>query len=215
MNRFWIFTTVLLLAMLLIFFVVQALNLPFLAEDTAFLLGQKKWVAALAGVGLLIVDVIAPVPSSIIMLANGALFGPTWGTVFSVVGAGGGALAGYWLGNQGERVGDRWLGKESLTRANVFFGRYGMIAVIVSRPIPILAEAISIIAGVARMPLPQFLSAVLIGLLPTAIIYAVAGAYAVTLNSGLYAFIAVMLLAGTVWFAGRTLTRSNSRGPLD
>jgi hypothetical protein len=86
MTRFWILTVALLLAMLLLFFVVQALQLPFLAEDTSFLLSQKKWVAALAGVGLLLVDVIAPVPSSIVMLANGMLFGMIGGTLLSVVG---------------------------------------------------------------------------------------------------------------------------------
>ena len=203
MTRFWIFTLVLMLSMLLLFFVVQALQLPFLAEDTSFLLGQEKWVAALAGIGLLIVDVVAPVPSSIIMVANGMLFGAVWGTLLSVVGGMGAALVGYWIGARGERVGKRWLGDESLTRANVFFRQYGMMAVIVSRPIPILAEAVSIIAGISRMPLGRFFPATLLGLLPTAIIYAVAGSYALNLQRGLYVFLAVMLLAGMVWVIGR------------
>ncbi len=32
-------------------------------------------VAALVGVGLLVADVVLPVPSSVVMLAHGALFG--------------------------------------------------------------------------------------------------------------------------------------------
>jgi uncharacterized membrane protein YdjX (TVP38/TMEM64 family) len=195
MTRFWIFTAVLMLAMLLLFFVGQALQLPFLAEDTSFLLSQKKWVAGLAGIGLLVVDVVAPVPSSIVMLANGVLFGPVGGTLLSIVGGAGAALVGYWIGRRGERAGKRWLGVESLTRANAFFRNYGMMAVIVSRPIPILAEAVSIIAGISRMPARKFFPAMLLGVLPTAIIYAVAGTYALNLQSGLYVFLAVMLLA--------------------
>ena len=210
MKRFWILTAVLLLAMLLLFFVVQALQLPFLVEDTSFLLSQKKWVAGLAGIGLLIADVIAPVPSSIIMLANGILFGPIWGTLLSILGGSGAALAGYWIGIQGEHVGKRWLGTEALARANFFFRKHGMVAVIASRPVPILAEAVSIIAGISRMPAGKFLSATLLGLLPTAVIYAIAGAYTLTVNSGLYAFIAVMLLGGVVWLVGKLMTRSHS-----
>ena len=200
----------LLLAMLLLFFVVQALQLPFLAEDTSFLLSQKKWVAGLAGIGLLIADVIAPVPSSIIMLANGILFGPIWGTLLSILGGSGAALTGYWIGIQGEHAGTRWLGNEALARANSFFRKHGIVAVIASRPIPILAEAVSIIAGISRMPAGKFLPATLLGLLPTAVIYAIAGAYSVSLNSGLYAFIAVILLAGVVWLVGKLMTRSSS-----
>lgn len=208
MKRFWIFTAVLLLAMLLVFFVVQALQLPFLAEDTAFLLKQEKWVAGLAGVGLLTVDVIAPVPSSIIMLANGILFGPIWGTLLSLAGGGGAAAVGYWIGLQGESTGKRWLGGEALVRASEFFSKHGMVAVIVSRPIPILAEAVSIIAGISRMPAGKFIAATFLGLLPTAAVYAIAGAYTVTVDRGLYAFLAVILLAGIVWAAGKFMGRT-------
>ncbi len=208
MTRFWIFTAVLLLAMLLLFFVAQALQLPFLAEDTSFLLSQKKWLAGLAGVGLLVVDVFAPVPSSIIMVANGILFGPVWGTLLSVVGGCGAALVGYWLGVRGEHVAKRWLGTESLARTHSFFQNYGMMAVVVSRPIPLLAEAVSIIAGISGMPAQKFFPAALLGLLPTSSIYAVVGAYALTLQSGLYALLGLMGLAGAVWMVGRWVMRS-------
>jgi len=211
MTRFWIFKVMLMLAMLLLFFVVQALQLPFLAEDTSFLLSQNKGVAGLAGIGLLVVDVIAPVPSSIVMLANGMLFGPVWGALLSVAGGMGAALAGYWIGVRGARVGKRWLGDESLARANAFFLKHGMMAVIVSRPIPVLAESVSIIAGMSWMPARTFFPAVLLGLLPTSIIYAVAGAYALNLKSGLFVFLAVMMIAGGVWVMGRRVMQSKSR----
>ena len=210
MTRFWIFTAGLLLTMLLLFFVGQALQLPFLAEDSAFLLSQEKWVAALAGIGLLLGDVVAPVPSSIVMLANGMLFGSVWGTLLSVVGGLGAALVGYVIGLRGERAGKRWLGDTALARANAFFQNYGMMAVIVSRPIPMLAEAVSIIAGLARMPAKKFLPATLLGLLPTAASYAVAGAYALDFQSGLYVFLAVMALAGLVWLIGKLLLQTKA-----
>jgi uncharacterized membrane protein YdjX (TVP38/TMEM64 family) len=214
MTRFWIFTFVLLFSMLLLFLVTAALQLPFLAEDTSFLLSQKKWVAGLAGVGLLILDVVAPVPASIVMLANGMLFGPVWGSLLSVAGGWGAAVVGYWIGRRGERAGQRWLGATSLARAGMFFQKYGLLAVIVSRPIPILAEAVTIIAGMSRMPARTFFLAVMLGLLPTAVIYGVAGAYTLDLNHGWYVFVAVLLLAGAVWMVGRLVMRPKTSVPI-
>lgn len=199
MTRFWIFATALLLGMLLLFFAAQALALPILAEDKTYLLGQEKWVAGVAGFGLLVVDVVAPVPSSIVMLVNGMLFGVVGGMVLSVAGGGGAALIGFWIGKSGERAGHRWLGEAALARADAFFQRHGMVTVIVSRPIPILAEAVTIMAGIAGMPTRRFFVAVLLGLLPTALIYAAAGAYALNARIGLVVFLTVLLLAGAVW----------------
>lgn len=203
MTRFWVFTLILVLAMLLVFFVVQALHLPFLEEDQAFWLGQEKGVAALAGIGLLIADVVAPVPSSIIMFVNGVLFGLFVGSLLSVAGGLGATFSGHWIGSRGEAVAKRWMGEMALTRARSFFLKHGMVAIIVSRPIPILAEAVSIIAGLSGMPRKRLLVGALLGLVPAALLYAVAGAYAVDLNSSLYAFLAVMVLASLVYLIGR------------
>jgi uncharacterized membrane protein YdjX (TVP38/TMEM64 family) len=206
MTRFWILALVLSLSMLVLFFVMQALDLPFLAEDTSFMLRQEKWAAGLAGTGLLLADVVAPVPSSIIMFANGILFGPVWGTLLSTAGGVGAALLGYWIGTQSESFGKRWIGEESFSRARSFFFKYGLIAVIVSRPIPILAETVSIISGISGMPPGKFFLGAVAGVLPIAAIYAVAGACMVELKSGLYVFLAVTALAGSVWAAGRRVT---------
>lgn len=211
MRRFWVFTLVLLGAMLLLFFVVQALHLPFLEESPDFWMAQEKWVAALAGIGLLVADVVAPVPSSIIMFVNGVLFGVFLGSLLSILGGLGATLTGHWIGTKGEAAGKRWMGEMALDRARTFFQKHGLIALIVSRPIPILAEAISIIAGISGMPRKQLIPGTILGLIPAAVLYAVAGAYAVDLNSGLYAFLAVMLLATAVWGIGRLILHSKRR----
>lgn len=211
MKRFWVFTLVLLGAMLLLFFVVQALHLPFLEESPDFWMAQEKWVAALAGIGLLVADVVTPVPSSIIMFVNGVLFGVILGSLLSILGGLGATLTGHWIGTKGEAAGKRWMGEMALDRARTFFQKHGLIALIVSRPIPILAEAISIIAGISGMPRKQLIPGTILGLIPAAVLYAIAGAYAVDLNSGLYAFLAVMLLATTVWAIGRLILHSKRR----
>lgn len=207
MRRFWIFVGLLVLSMLLLFFVMQALHLPFLAEDTSYWLAQDKWVAAVAGVGLLVADVVAPVPSSIIMFVNGILFGIFLGGLLSVAGGLGSAWVGHWLGAKGEQVAARWMGAAALSRAKEFFARHGHVAVIASRPIPILAEAVSIVAGLSGMPRRQFLGSATLGLLPAALLYAYAGSQAVDIDTGLYTFLIVFGLSSIVFLIGRAKTQ--------
>jgi uncharacterized membrane protein YdjX (TVP38/TMEM64 family) len=210
MIRFWIFTITLVTAMLLVFFIVQGFDVPFLKEDPQFLLSQKQWVAALIGTGLLIVDVIAPVPASVIMFVNGVLFGPVLGTFISLIGGMLASIFGYFIGVYAERAGKRWIGEEALARTAVFFKQYGIVAVIASRPVPILSEAISIIGGMSRMPFRPFLIGSFLGILPAAILYAIAGAYAVDFNSGLITFLIVIAISGAGWIFAKWFTKSSN-----
>ncbi|MGH2550790.1 MAG: hypothetical protein ACRDHN_15455, partial [Thermomicrobiales bacterium] len=57
-----------------LFLVVEALQIDFLTHPENWL-DDAGVPAALLGVGLLLFDVFIPVPSSVIMIANGALFG--------------------------------------------------------------------------------------------------------------------------------------------
>jgi uncharacterized membrane protein YdjX (TVP38/TMEM64 family) len=207
MAKFWAFVFLLLASMLLLFFAVQAFDIQILQEDTSYWLAQEKWVAGIAGVGLLIADVVAPVPSSIVMFANGILFGLFWGALLSIVGGLGAAWLGHWLGKKGEQRALRWMGEDTLAKTNRFFQKYGLLAIIVSRPIPLLAETLSITAGLSDMPRKKFLWGSFLGLLPAAILYAVAGYYAVEFDAGTYAFLGVMLLAALAWAIGQFLMR--------
>src|SRR5215211_6626130 len=50
---------------------------------------------------LLVVDVVLPVPSNLVMIAHGALFGVAIGTFLSLVGSIGAALVGFAIGQRG------------------------------------------------------------------------------------------------------------------
>ena len=71
---------------LLLFLLVEWLQVPLLTDPSRWLERGGGW-AALLGVGLLIADVVLPVPSSLVMIAHGALFGVAWGTLLSLVGS--------------------------------------------------------------------------------------------------------------------------------
>jgi uncharacterized membrane protein YdjX (TVP38/TMEM64 family) len=187
-------------ALVALFALALALDVPVLTDERPSL-GAAGPAAALAGVGLLVADVVLPVPSSGVMLANGALFGLVAGALLSLAGSVGAACFGWWLGRRGERA-FGWLADESgRSRAARMLDRRGAVAIALSRPVPVLAETLSILAGATGMPLPRLLASALLGSVPPAIGYALAGAAASGAHAGAYVFAAVIALSAILWLA--------------
>jgi len=201
-RRYLLFTFGLMSLLLLAFGVVEALDLSLLSNPDSWL-DRGGAPAAAVGLGLLLFDVFIPVPSSVIMIANGALFGIVIGTLLSLVGSTGAALVGYWTGRRGESVVARFIPAEERDQAAQLLQRWGLFAIIISRPVPILAETLAIIAGVAGIGGRRVFVAALIGGIPAALLYAIAGATISGAGKGIYVFLLVLVLSGVVWLVGR------------
>lgn len=119
-------------------------------------LGSVSATAGAVGliVGLLALDPVLPVPSSLLATVAGQRMGFASASV--AIGAGlflGNAL-GYLVGRlAGAPVVERLVGREQLARARARLGsRPGAIALVVTRPVPILSEAALVLAGAAGAP---------------------------------------------------------------
>ncbi|MEX2291576.1 MAG: VTT domain-containing protein [Mycobacteriales bacterium] len=176
------------------FAVVQMAQVPGF-QDARLLHGSSAWTAAASGIGLLIADVLLPVPSSGVMTAHGALFGVAVGTMLSLVGNTGAVLAGWLVGRTGRGRLEQPLSPLQRARASALLGRWGPAALIVTRPVPVLAETVTIMAGATGMRLVPVLAAGVAGSLPVALAYAVAGRWAATSGVALLVFIVLVGLA--------------------
>lgn len=201
MKNYGIAFLIICAVILAMFGAAQALGLSVL-ENPAPLLGGGGVLTALATTALLVADVLIPVPSSLLMIANGAFFGVAGGTALTLVGAAGAAVLGWSLGRWGARPAERFIPAGERTRAAAMVQRWGMLAVIASRPVPVLAEAVAIAAGLTGMRFGALLVATLLGCLPAAVLYAMAGAQAARLDGTLPVFGAVLAIAGLVWWIG-------------
>ncbi|HEY9420605.1 MAG TPA: VTT domain-containing protein, partial [Thermoanaerobaculia bacterium] len=99
----------------------------------------------------------------------------------------------------------RWAPAEERRRADELLRRWGDLGVIVTRPVPILAECVAILAGTSPLGWWRFLGASLLGNLPVCALYAATGATAARLGNAVLVFGLVMAVASLVWFAGRWL----------
>ncbi len=204
----------LVLAMIVIlgalFAVVETLGVPLLTDPSPWL-ERGGWAAVVVGTGLLIVDVVLPVPSSVIMVANGAIFGIVLGSILSLIGSVGAAMVGFLIGRRGGSLLSRIVTPAEIDQANRLLDRWGLLAIIVTRAVPLLAETMAIIAGTSRLEWRRVLVAVIVGAIPASILYAVTGALASGFASGVAVFVAVIVLAGVFWFAGNAIGRRVGR----
>ena len=164
--------------------------------------------SAVVIVGLLVADVLLPVPSSFVMVFSGAAFGVAGGSALALVGS----IVGEWLGFELARRHGRgmaaWLvGDDEIDRLAGFFARHGTTAVIMTRPLPVVMETISIIAGLSDMPRSRFLGASLLGTAPIVVVYAYAGAMSRSVGSILPAIVILATMIGAGWLWYRTNQR--------
>jgi membrane protein DedA with SNARE-associated domain len=92
---------------------------------------------------------------------------------------------------------------EERERADQLLERWGMLAIILTRPIPLLAETVAIMAGASRMGWGRTALAALAGSLPPALLYALTGASAGRFQSSTLMFLFVILITGFFWMVGR------------
>ncbi len=206
MKAYSILFFVLLCFFLLLFLLVEQFQVPLLSDPSA-VLNRGGFIAAVVGTGLLVIDIVLPVPSSLIMIANGALFGLVLGGALSLLGGLGSSLVGFWIGRRSTRLVQRFVPEDERRQADRLMERWGMIAIIATRPIPLVSETLSIVAGSTSLRWRAMIGASVLGLVPGAAIYAATGVYAVTLESSVWSFVVVLAVALMFWLAGKVLVK--------
>jgi uncharacterized membrane protein YdjX (TVP38/TMEM64 family) len=137
-----------------------------------------SWTAA-AVVGLLSTDVFLPVPSSVVITLAGGRLGVVGGTAAAWTGMSLGAILGFALARRlGRPLAQRLLNREQWELDAKIQGPGGTWLLVVTRALPVLAEAMVLLAGVHRMSWGKFLPAVLLSNLGIAIAYTALGSIA-------------------------------------
>ncbi|WP_152417342.1 VTT domain-containing protein [Sandarakinorhabdus sp. AAP62] len=165
-------------------------------------LADRPWLVMALVVLLLALDPVLPVPSSIVAVAGGSALGAGVGAAAIFMGLMTGALIGYWLGRQpGRALAGRLVGDAALAGLDPRVRPIGPLALLLSRPVPVVAEAVVILAGAARLPWRPFLLAVVPANAALALAWAGLGATASAghLMPALVGIIALPALAYALW----------------
>lgn len=152
-------------------------------EGALSLEGARAWMgrfgsgAGLAGIGLLVADILLPIPSTVVMSALGLTYGIWLGGLYAATGTTLAGLIAYALSRAlGRPLARRLAGEEGLRSGEALFQGGGAWLVAGSRCLPILPEAIACLAGLHRMPFKTYAFALACGSLPTGFLFAAIGA---------------------------------------
>jgi uncharacterized membrane protein YdjX (TVP38/TMEM64 family) len=148
-----------------------------LAPDAAvrWLEGYGHW-AWLAGIGLLVADLVLPIPGSAVMAALGMIYGPLAGGAVAALGSFAAGLLAYGLCRTfGQRAFAALAGPDGDAAARRLFDRAGGWLVALSRWLPILPETVACLAGLTAMRLRIFAAALACGAVPLGFTFAAIG----------------------------------------
>jgi uncharacterized membrane protein YdjX (TVP38/TMEM64 family) len=205
----WMLLTSLVFAAILLPFILFGSRLEAWTERFIESASQQPILVALVLGGLLASDIVLPIPSSLTSTAAGFLLGFVKGLLVSLTGMTISCIIGYWLGRRlGRPVASRIVGNDGIERLEELSQRAGNWAIVIARPVPMLAEASVLFAGMSRMPLYQYLLLSTLSNLGISAVYATVGALSATVNSFLLAFAGSILVPLVAMVLVRTKPKS-------
>ncbi|WP_094602693.1 TVP38/TMEM64 family inner membrane protein YdjZ [Sporomusa silvacetica DSM 10669] len=142
-----------------------------------FILSYGIW-APVTSIALMALQSLVPlVPGIIITITNAWIFGWQYGALYSWSGALLGAVLDFWIARwYGRPVIERFVSSKFVTFTDSFLKRHGIIAVFVTRLVPIVPfKVISYGAGLTRLTCCKFTTATAIGQTPAIVLYSILG----------------------------------------
>jgi uncharacterized membrane protein YdjX (TVP38/TMEM64 family) len=137
---------------------------------------HDPWLTAGVVIGVLATDIFLPIPSSMVSTAAGGELGWLLGTVASTLGMSIGAIAGFALARGLGETFTRWFTKrESLDQMQALCQKYGASVIILTRGVPILAEASVLLLGLRQLSWRKFLPPLLLSNFGLSLVYAIFG----------------------------------------
>lgn len=170
---------------------------------------------ALILVLILALDVLLPVPSSMVGLAAVALLGPVMGSLVIFSGLTLGCILGYLLGagyfNLISRV---WISPAEKNKASKMKSNLGATALVLLRGVPVLAETSVLAAGMQAYPLRQFLLLTMLANCGLAVAYGYIGTKLAGQDAFWLIVLSAMVLPGLLLLASWLWSKRTRNLPL-
>ena len=146
-------------------------------------------------------------------IVSGILFGPIWGTIYTVIGGALSTIVGFYFA--------RWMGKNSVEKLvsinkgvkklDDWAKKYGKNAVLSMRFFNIPWDIVSYWAGLSKISFKDFYIASLIPLIPISFLYVYFGAHCFSPKSaGFIISLTIMFILGAIPFIRQRLSRGRS-----
>jgi uncharacterized membrane protein YdjX (TVP38/TMEM64 family) len=167
------------LGLLLAFLFGERLDIPDSMEESQVWLQSFGNIAWAVGAGMIIGDVVLPLPSDATIFTLGFIYGGLLGGLIGGTAATISGLLGYGIVRAlGEKGALFLIGEADLARARGFYTRWGFITIAMGRAIGGPAEYLVVLAGLTRIPFRTVLLGIVTGSYSAAFCMGFLGAYA-------------------------------------
>jgi len=214
MNRIWYIVVGLLIIFTFLFLFVNWIDIPFLSSPE-YLEEENSIMVMSISILLLASDLFLPVPGSIIMMGNGAVFGIVLGTTISLTGSLLSSVLGFFIGSRFKRLANKLISNKDFHNGKLFIEKYGQVAIIASRPVPLMSETVIILTGILGYDFRKMAINSFLGLLPASLIYALIGVALIDPRYSIFSLLIALLLSGLIWVIGIFWSRIQIKKPLN
>ena len=120
---------------------------------------------------------IVPIPSEVVLLATGMIWGWLFGGIMGIIGSMAASLLCFYISKRGGRpLAEKFVGESGLAMADRLITKYGIKAIIISRFIPFISfDVISYASGLVDIDIKKYSIGTLIGSIFRAFFYSVWG----------------------------------------
>lgn len=167
---------------------------------------ENRWLYSLNSFLILSSDIVLPVPSSVVMFLNGTVLGVGLGFLLSYAAVLVSSAVGYYLGRF-TNFGKKRIGE---SKSDKLLEKYGGLAIVITRGIPILAESLCFVCGFGRQPFRTFMFYNFVGYVPVCLLYAYFGSIAKHQNLFYFSFFCSLGIAVLFWVFGKRLMRGSN-----
>jgi membrane protein DedA with SNARE-associated domain len=113
-------------------------------------------------------------------------------------------LVGFAIGRRSEQLVARLTTPEERLWANRLLSRWGLLTIVLTRLVPLVAETVAILAGTSTLGWRRISLAALAGSFLPAMLYALTGAVVTSFQNGITTMVvASLVVAGLFWLAER------------
>lgn len=176
--------------------------------------GDNRAIVAGVLFAVLASDILLPVPSSLACTFCGLLLGPWLGFAVSFGAMTASGALGYAIGRFLSGRAEKLIGASDMAALEAFERRAGPWMLLALRPVPILAEASAVFAGIGRIPVASAALQLVLGNAAVSLVYVIVGAFFAEYERGSWlAFLAAIVVSG-VFFAVRPAIQPDERSKM-
>ncbi len=121
---------------------------------------------------------IVPIPSEVVLLATGMIWGIYLGGLMGIIGSMAAGILCFYISKKGGRpLAEKFVGEKAINIADEFIKKHGTTAIIITRFVPFIPfDVISYTSGLVEIDIKKYLIGTLIGSIFRAFFYATLGA---------------------------------------